>query len=40
MEEGRESEPSGPAVDWPDYAMAVVVAVVVLGIPLLFLIFR
>jgi hypothetical protein len=36
MEEDREGEPAGPVVDWSDYAMA---AVVVLGIPLLFLLF-
>jgi hypothetical protein len=40
MEENRKKEPSGPAVDWPDLVMAAVVATVVLGIPLLFLIFR
>jgi hypothetical protein len=40
MEEGRESEPAGPAADWSDYAMAAVVAAVVLGIPLLAFLFR
>jgi len=40
MEEDREGEPAGPTADWSDYAMAVVVAMVVLGIPLLFLLFR
>ena len=40
MEDDREGEPAGPAADWSDYAMAAVVAAVVLGIPLLFLIFR
>ena len=40
MEEDREGEPAGPAADWSDYAMAAVVAVVILGIPLLALLFR
>jgi hypothetical protein len=40
MEEDREGEPAGPAADWSDYAMAAVVAMVVLGMPLLLLTFR
>jgi hypothetical protein len=40
MKEDREEKPAGPAADWSDLAMAAVVATVVLGIPLLFLIFR
>jgi hypothetical protein len=40
MEENRKKEPSGPAADWPDLAMAAVVAAVTLGIPLLVLLFR
>ena len=40
MEKDREGKPAGPAADWSDLAMAAVVAVVMLGIPLLFLIFR
>jgi hypothetical protein len=40
MQEDREGEPAGPTADWSDYAMAAVVAMVVLGIPLLFLLFR
>jgi hypothetical protein len=40
MEEDREGEPAGPAADWSDYAMAAVVAVVMLGIPLLAFLFR
>ena len=40
MEKDREEEPAAPAADWSDVAMAAVVAAVVLGIPLLFLIFR
>jgi hypothetical protein len=40
MEENHKDEPAGPAADWSDYAMAVVVAAVVLGIPLLALLFR
>jgi hypothetical protein len=39
MKEDREGEPAGPAADWSDYAMAAVVAAVVLGLPLLFLLF-
>jgi hypothetical protein len=39
MEEDREEKPAGPAADWTDLAMAVVVAMVVLGMPLLFLLF-
>lgn len=35
MEEDREGEPAGPAADWSDYVMAVVL----LGIPLLLLLF-
>ena len=40
MEEDREGEPAGPAADWSDYAMAAVVAAVMLGIPLLAFLFR
>ena len=40
MEEDRQSESAGPAADWPDFAMAAVVAMVLLGMPLLFLAFR
>ena len=40
MEQDREDAPAGPAADWSDYAMATVVAVVVLGIPLLAFLFR
>jgi hypothetical protein len=40
MEEDREGEPAEPAADWSDYAMAAVVAAVVLGMPLLVLLFR
>jgi hypothetical protein len=40
MKEDRKTKPAGPVADWSDYAMAAVVAAVVLGIPLLFLIFR
>jgi hypothetical protein len=39
MKEDREGEPAGPTADWSDYAMAVVAAAVVLGMPLLFLLF-
>jgi hypothetical protein len=38
--EDNEGKPAEPAADWSDYAMAMIVAMVVLGIPLLFLIFR
>ena len=40
MEEDCEGEPAGPAADWSDYAMAAVVAAVMLGIPLLAFLFR
>jgi hypothetical protein len=40
MEKDREGESAGPAADWSDYAMATVVAAVVLGLPLLAFLFR
>jgi hypothetical protein len=40
MDKDREDEPAGPAADWSDYAMAALVTVVVLGIPLLAFLFR
>jgi hypothetical protein len=40
MGKNREDEPATPAADWPDYAMAAVVTVVMLGIPLLAFLFR
>ena len=40
MEEDREEESAEPAADWSDLAMAAVVVVVILGIPLLALLFR
>ena len=40
MEEDREGEPAGPTADWSDYAMAAVVAAVMLGITLLAFLFR
>jgi hypothetical protein len=39
MEEDREGEPAGPAADWSDYAMAAVVAMVMLGLPVFALFF-
>ena len=40
MEEDREEESAEPAADWSDLARAAVVAVVMLGIPLLAFLFR
>ena len=40
MEEDHKNEPAGPAADWSDFAMAAVVATVMLGIPLLAFLFR
>ncbi len=40
MEKDREGMPAEPAADWSDYAMAAVVALVLLGIPVLALLFR
>jgi hypothetical protein len=40
IEEDRDGKPAKPAADWSDYAMAAVVAAVILGIPLLFLLLR
>jgi hypothetical protein len=40
MEKDREGKPAGPAADWSDLAMAAVVTVVILGIPLLAFLFR
>jgi hypothetical protein len=40
MDKDRKADPVEPAADWSDYAMAAVVAVVVLGMPLLAFLFR
>jgi hypothetical protein len=40
MDKDRKAEPAEPAADWSDRAMAALVAAVVLGMPLLALLFR
>jgi hypothetical protein len=40
MEQDREHATAGATADWPDYAVAAIVAVVVLGLPLLAFLFR